>query len=331
MQSALLSSTSFVVRLFVIGGLALTACGGDTDTSATPDGGNPNGSGSSDSGGDGNVSPDAAVPRNVDFEWSAWPVPPDNPTPANYVTSGSVVTDSVTGLHWQQVASASQMTWTVADYTCHELSLSGTGWRLPTLIELESIVDYGAYNPSIETSAFPGTPTQRFWTGSGSGGAHWSVYFLWGYTGEMQDTDTAHVRCVRSPNIGITGSSGAPQGRFVINVDTVNDSETGLRWQRSVPASKTSWAAAGSYCQGLQLGGTGGWRLPTIKELQSLVNVRALNPAIDVTAFPSTASDFFFAATPYAYETTKPWVVSFSSGLSYPNSAAGTAYVRCVR
>jgi len=66
----------------------------------------------------------------------------------------------------------------------------------------------------------------------------------------------------------------------------VQDNKTGLTWQRSVPSSTYTWADATSYCQALNLGGfSSGWRLPAKKELETLVDERVQNQAIDATAF----------------------------------------------
>ena len=48
---------------------------------------------------------------------------------------------------------------------CDSLVLGGyADWRLPKAIELLSIVDPGRFNPAIDPSAFPGTPSGSFWT-----------------------------------------------------------------------------------------------------------------------------------------------------------------------
>jgi hypothetical protein len=83
---------------------------------------------------------------------------------------------------------------------CQMLNLGGAGWRLPTRIELITIVDYGQQDPAIERTAFPMTPAEEFWTASPFGGDPtnlWTVDFLTGILNTANDTMTRRVRCVR--------------------------------------------------------------------------------------------------------------------------------------
>ena len=55
-----------------------------------------------------------------------------------FVASNGLVSDTLTNLVWQQEASATTMTWVAAQSYC---SVAGVAFRLPTLKELESLVD----------------------------------------------------------------------------------------------------------------------------------------------------------------------------------------------
>ena len=60
---------------------------------------------------------------------------------------------------------------------------------------------------------------------------------------------------------------------FTAATDSVKDEVTGLVWERAVPATLYLWADAVPYCQGLSLPGfSTGWRLPSVKELASIVD-----------------------------------------------------------
>jgi hypothetical protein len=68
--------------------------------------------------------------------------------------------------------------------------------------ELQSIVDYGRYDPAIDTTVFPGTNVDPdgYWSSStyaGDTGSAWIVYFYDGYVGYRFKTGTRYVRCVR--------------------------------------------------------------------------------------------------------------------------------------
>ena len=117
-------------------------------------------------------------------------------------TSGSVY-DSKTKLTWQQTVPATTYTWAAANTYCSGVgaTLGGTGWRLPTRNELLTIVDYSRTNPSIDSTAFPGTPPSGyFWSASrlaGSSSNAWLVYFGYGAPFDNDVSSHLNVRCVR--------------------------------------------------------------------------------------------------------------------------------------
>jgi hypothetical protein len=124
------------------------------------------------------------------------------PNPASYDTSTpGVVVDKVTGLIWQRDVPASSYNWADAKAYCAGLSLAGhQDWRLPTSIELVSLVDFTRSNPAIDTTAFPSTPSDWFWSSSPVAGyayGAWYVDFHRGYSyyGGVDGAD--RVRCVR--------------------------------------------------------------------------------------------------------------------------------------
>ncbi len=81
---------------------------------------------------------------------------------------------------------------------------------------------------------------------------------------------------------------------------TVTDLNTGLMWQKTPPAEHFSWNEAVNYAENLQLAGYDDWRMPTIKELYSLVafygNIRTMTPYINTDYF-----DFEYPDTSRGY------------------------------
>jgi hypothetical protein len=73
-----------------------------------------------------------------------------------------------------------------------------------------------------------------------------------------------------------------PSRRFtlVMNNAAVLDNETGLVWQRTVGPPVEDWEFAWSLCVANATGGRRGWRMPTVSELQSLIEPGASNPAL---------------------------------------------------
>ncbi len=83
----------------------------------------------------------------------------------NLVINGDgTVTDTSTGLMWQQETDI-QADWESALDYCEALSLAGhDDWRLPIINELQSIQDYSLYNPSVDTTVFPGAMPAPYWS-----------------------------------------------------------------------------------------------------------------------------------------------------------------------
>ena len=78
-------------------------------------------------------------------------------------------------------------------------------------------------------------------------------------------------------------------------------------------------------------GGHDDWRIPTIKELATIVNSEIYNPSINNTFFPNTASSNYWTSTTYAYSNGDAWRMEFGSGVTEGKSKSNNYYVRAVR
>jgi hypothetical protein len=250
------------------------------------------------------------------------------PHPASYTVSesGHQLSDEVTGLVWQRTLDAKLRTWEDAKQYCACLSVDGvSGWRVPSRIELVSLVDFSKASPSINTEAFPDTTNENFWTSSVvtfDAGLVYLVFFLNGHTTYSQLDYEYRARCVRS-------AEPAPAERYSSENGTVLDRQTTLTWQRVIPKSLYTWADATKYCAGLDLSGPG-WRLPTINEVQTLVD-ESHNPSIDLTAFPATPSEYFWSSSRVVDDIARAWTTFFTNGSTYSFAITGLKNVRCVR
>jgi hypothetical protein len=127
--------------------------------------------------------------------------------------------------------------------------------------------------------------------------------------------------------------ANAPDGRYTVTGGTVYDGKTKLTWQQAAPPDMLTWAGAKSYCAGLgtTLGGTG-WRLPTVKELMTIVDFSRMGPAIDPIAFPSAGSGDFWSASLVTYSSgTRAYFIGFAYGISGNKEQSQQGNVRCVR
>lgn len=119
-----------------------------------------------------------------------------------------IVLDRATGLIWAADGNAAgcnngaQDTWVNSISYANALTFAGfTDWRLPNVQELNSLVDYFAGSPTINTSFFPNTKTGAYWTGTTympNTLVAWQVGFNIGNTVNWNaKTTVAYLRCVR--------------------------------------------------------------------------------------------------------------------------------------
>ena len=111
------------------------------------------------------------------------------------------VTDTATGLIWQQQDDDVERNHAEAIMYCQNLDLAGsTNWRLPNIKELMSIVDYRIDKPSIDDAMFPETNSANYWSVSSRASfpdTAWLVFFVNGTAFANVKTITVYVRCVR--------------------------------------------------------------------------------------------------------------------------------------
>ena len=96
---------------------------------------------------------------------------------SSYTDNGnSTVTDSATGLMWEQKSTGNKdntYTWKDALAYCEELLLGGhDDWRLPNPKEFERLVDLDSNSPAIDTTHFPNTNNALYWTSTTCSGCH---------------------------------------------------------------------------------------------------------------------------------------------------------------
>lgn len=120
-------------------------------------------------------------------------------------------------------------------------------------------------------------------------------------------------------------------GDFTDNADgTVTDNNTGLMWQKSEPGELV-WENALTYCEGLSLSIYDDWRLPNIKEIESIIDDNMDNPAIDTNFFPDAYTSNYWSSTTDANGSWNAWRVHFLDGFVDCISKTNNFYVRCVR
>jgi hypothetical protein len=281
--------------------------------------------------------------------------------PLSYADNGNgTVTDNNTGLMWQKCTvgytdvnactggGAVKYNWYQATGTvdinsnpvsqfknvCADLNTSNFGghadWRLPTKKELVTLVDYGRSNtlPTIDP-IFTSTSLSYYWSSNaktGTSSKAWYVDFIHGSWNHQTMSITAYVRCVRGAKV---------EPSLTINGGTVTDNNTGLMWQQGEPGAMT-WEAALTYCNTLGLGDYHNWRLPNIKELESLTDDSLNQPTIDINFFPDALKAIYWSSTTNSMNPGveyQAWCNNFTYGPSGTCAKinSGGVYVRCVR
>lgn len=132
-----------------------------------------------------------------DPDWAEWPIPPDSPTA--YTDNGDgTVTDTVTKLMWQKAVAPGTFTRSAGAAYCTAATTGGhNDWRLPSVIEIFSIVDHTVSTGPTINSVFGPTTADSFWTSTGVGTIGLMVSFGNGTLGRNGVSAMLLVRCVR--------------------------------------------------------------------------------------------------------------------------------------
>jgi hypothetical protein len=339
----------------VAGGTAGASAGGASTGGSGGMSGAPGGGGGAGTTG-------ACRPDCGSHKWACWPMPnPAStalPNRASTTDLGEMVHDDVTCLDWQKTAPSGTYTWDQALAYCDGLTLSGhDDWRLPTRIELASIVDF-TQSPAIDRASFPGAPggfhkTASDWiltirqAGAGAGRDYaWAFNVSDGIVSNAYSKATASaLRCVRGGGTGEAPSAPAvapPNQYTVIASGEVMDNYTGLVWQQAYSDATMTFAEAAPYCASLGLNGHA-WRLPSIRELATLVDEAQVAPSINRTMFPNTrhgsrTDNWYWSGHAARGNASAAWAINFADGFTGFNAGASgawnywnAAWARCVR
>lgn len=190
-------------------------------------------------------------------------------------------------------------------------------WRLPTRRELFAIISHQYINPALPRAhpfrdVFPGyywsadpcarLPNQAWYVHLGGGriyrGMQEGAYLVWPIAGN-----------------GPVDPTGNP--RFRIIGPTVQDDWTGLRWTRSAGNARCTWEEALHAAVGLsqeRFGGITHWRLPNIRELESLIDLKRHSPALPVGHPFQDVGEGYWSSTTSVYEPRYAWVLYMQDG-----------------
>ncbi|CAK0776198.1 exported hypothetical protein [Gammaproteobacteria bacterium] len=211
-------------------------------------------------------------------------------------------------------------------------------WRMPHPGELAGIVDYSIpyIGHTINADYFPNTLSSAFWSSAPKAAypsGAWGVYFGFGSVNISDRSQKLAVRLVRGEPV---------LASWVVNSDgTVTDQATGLIWARCSELQKGSgcagrvslmtWDQALAAARSSHLGDYQDWRLPNVKELQSIVDYTADSPSINSAIFPNVPPLPYWTSSPDIGASDGAWAVDFGSGAVSSNSRGYDYAIRLVR
>jgi hypothetical protein len=278
---------------------------------------------------EGNIIEHAGTGQDGDMQaGSVWPDP-------RFKDNGDgTITDLLTGLMWVRNGSClGWLSWQAAmnaaqelnsleniEEHCANLTVSYDDWSLPTIQELESLLNAEEENPFnyLNFYGFRNIQPDSYWS-STTGPNPYSAWMLYFDSGEISGggkVETHHVLLVRKtlpvapevpPVQKKTDEKVVEAQRFVDNGDgTVTDTETDLMWLKDVSCiDPVDWQSAldgvkslnkdpgALNCKGLTATGYNDWSLPNRNELRSLISYSVDLPAL-ATDFPTDSIEPYY-------------------------------------
>jgi hypothetical protein len=238
---------------------------------------------------------------------------------------GDVVHDSVTGLQWNRNANPFEFpyAWKEAfdliDGMNRSRAQGHDDWRLPSRRELFSIISHQRINPALPIShPFADVFHGYYWTATPCArlpDQAWYVH-LGGariYRGMQQGAYLVW------PVAGRVNNPAPPIPRFRARDRMVEDCWTGLRWTSTAHTgdARMIWEdalAAPAVLNQKQHGGCSDWRLPNIRELESLVDLGRHSPALAADHPFQEVQDGYWSSTTSVYEPRYAWVLYMQDG-----------------
>jgi hypothetical protein len=260
-----------------------------------------------------------------------------------------VVEDRLTGLVWSRNANPAEfpLTWQEAlDFVAGlnaDAWLGRSDWRLPNRRELRSLVSGQTRRPALpEEHPFSEVFPSWYWTATSAAGAPshaWYVnmdgartffggkdqsFFAWPVRGQSRVLSrTGQRTCYgadgsprRCPGSGEDGElrSGCPwpEPRLVTAPQAIVDRLTGLVWHPDTDAGNgpVTWLEALRVIASLG----GNWRLPSINELESLVDCSRWAPALPAGHSAGEVHQGYWSSTTSMFEPDWAWALYTQSG-----------------
>lgn len=271
-----------------------------------------------------------AIPCDGSGQDAAFAKPLMHRRPHRFQAAGPVVEDTWTGAVWSRDADPAQfpLTWREAQAFVAEMAARrahGYGdWQLPSRRLLFSLVSHQRINPAVPRGhPFENIFDSYYWTGQTCRrlpDQAWYLHLGGGriYRGMKHGSYMVWPVC---PAPTSRSEVSLPPGsqRFTVDGDTVRDTETGLMWTTAagLDGRRLTWQAALATVADFNRqkpGGYNDWRLPNIRELESLVDLDAHSPALPDGHLFANVQEGYWSSTTSVYEPRYAWVLYSMDG-----------------
>ena len=274
-----------------------------------------------------------------------WPNP-------RFFEKSDTVTDTLTGLMWPQNAGLFEfpLSFNEALDAVEEMNRARmfglSDWRLPERHELFSLVSHANINPALPAdnpflNVFPGyywTAThcarfvrQAWYIHLGGGrvvkGMKNSSYMVWPVRRIYEKNQSAD---------GFAGSGGL-KNRFTLDRETFFDRCTGLMWAKNadIASGPVRWMDALKTIKAINKNkeyGYTDWRLPNIRELDSMTDMDRHSPAVAGYDRFENIQPFYWSSTTSIYDPAYAWALYTEDGnLGVGYKSNPEFFVWCVR
>ena len=114
--------------------------------------------------------------------------------------------------------------------------------------------------------------------------------------------------------------------------DVILDTTTSLLWQDSSinKDALVTYKEASNYCKHLKIDKYENFRLPTLQELQTIIDYNNYKPAI-LNGFKYVESTTYWTTTPFADDMSERWTIDFEKGARSVKAIYYDRRFRCVQ
>jgi hypothetical protein len=194
-----------------------------------------------------------------------------------------------------------------------------SGWRLPTRRELFSLISHQAINPALpQKNPFIDVFSGYYWTSESCARLPDQAWYIHMGGGRVY-RGMRHGSYMVWPVKASKAYENSTDLRFLNTDGVIHDRLTGLMWLRKadIAGGAVKWHEAIQAVAEINQANTvgyGDWRLPNVRELESLTDIKSHSPALPQNHPFNSIQDGYWSSTTSAYEPRYAWVLYLRDG-----------------